>query len=81
MITSVYQNDCNFSAFSDKCMNYRNEERNSTLFLEMTVTSDKKWGVAGAVYMYTAIFAAVTSLNYVCSKNCISELNRVGRQY
>jgi len=33
------------SAFSDKCMNYRNEEINSIWLLEMSVACDEKlWG-------------------------------------
>lgn len=50
------------SAFSDKCMNYRNEEINSTLFLEMSITCDEKlWG-AGAEYVNTVIFTTLYHL-------------------
>lgn len=50
------------SAFSGKCMNHRNEEINSILFLEMSITCDEKlWG-ARAEYMDTVIFTTLYPL-------------------
>lgn len=50
------------SAFSDRCMKYRNEEINSRLFLEMSITCDENlWGLR-AEYMDTAIFTTLHPL-------------------
>lgn len=50
------------SVFSDKCMNYRNEEINSRLFLKMSITCNENlWG-ARAEYMDTVIFTTLHPL-------------------
>lgn len=50
------------SAFSDKCMDYRNEEINSILFLEMSITCDEKLWEAGAEYMDAVRFTTLYPL-------------------
>lgn len=52
------------SAFSDNCMNYRNEETNSISFLEMPITSDEQLKEAEEEYIDTIMFTTASSLNY-----------------